>query len=239
MGHPRGSRVVEGEHRRVTLIRDLDQRRRRVRFFPRLGDDHRDVLAVMQHGVALERRQGLRTDRVSHSPSGWRMRQRGRIEVRDDGQHARCALGGVHRDVTDSPARHRALHQNGVGEAGKVHVDRIGGGTHHLEPPVDAIQRGADDINGGCCAHRFASLAVANARTMVRFASSILKWLCSRATAPANAISAASRNASSVALRPVRICSASIARHGLVAIAAQPQPRCSNGVAVEIEDDGR
>ena len=68
MGDPRCSRVVERKHRRVALIRDLDQRRRRVRFFPRLGDDHRDVLAVMQHGVALERRQGLRTDRVSHSP---------------------------------------------------------------------------------------------------------------------------------------------------------------------------
>lgn len=37
------------------------------------------------------------------------------------------------------------------------------------------------------------------ARTMVRFASSILKWLCSRALAPVNAISAASRNVSSLA----------------------------------------
>ena len=143
----------------------------------------------MQHGVALEWRQRLRT-----VLRDWPKRQRGRIEVRDDGQNARCALGSVHRNVTDAPAGYRALHQSRVRETGKVHVDRVGGGTHHLEPPVDAISRGADYINCGCCAHTFASLAVANARTMVRFASSILKWLCSRATAPANAISAASRN---------------------------------------------
>ena len=105
------------------------------------------------------------------------MRQPGRIDVRDDGQHARCALGGIDRDVEDSPARHGALHQNRMGQAGKGHIDRIGGGTHHLQAPVYTIHRGADDINDRCRAHRFASLAVANARTMVRFPSSILKWL--------------------------------------------------------------
>ena len=32
------------------------------------------------------------------------MHQRGPIDVRDDGQHAMGALGGVDRDVEDSPA---------------------------------------------------------------------------------------------------------------------------------------
>src|SRR4029077_8613565 len=144
------------------------------------------------------------------------------IEVRDDDHNARCALGSIHGNVTDAPADDRALHQSRAREAGKVHVDGVGGGARHLESPVDAIQRGADDITGGRCAHIFASLAVAKARTMERFASSILNPLCSRATAPASAISAASRNASSLALRPARLCSASIARHGLVAMPPKP-----------------
>jgi hypothetical protein len=126
----------------------------------------------MQHGVALERRQRLRADRC-----GWRKRQRGRVEVRDDGQNARCALSSVHRDVTDAPTDDRALHQSRVREAGKGDVDRVGGGTHHLEQAVHAIARSADDISSGRCTHGFTSLAVAHARTMVRFASSILKWL--------------------------------------------------------------
>src|SRR5207344_1654458 len=125
-------------------------------------------------------------------------------------------------DVEDSPARHGAPDQNCAGDTGRLYIDRIGGGTRHLEPAVNAVQGSADDIKYGCGAHRFASLAVANARTMVRLASSILKWLCSRATAPASAISAASRNPSSVAFRPIRICSAWTARHGFVATPPNP-----------------
>src|SRR4030095_10084115 len=190
----------------------------RIRFLLSFGDDHRDVLAIMQHGIALEWRQRLWTDL-----RGWPMRQARRIQMCNDGENARRALGGVHRNVTDSTARYGARHQNSGGESGERDGDGIGGGTRHLETPVNPIQRSADDASGGCCsAHTFASLAVANARTMVRFASSILKWLCSRATAPANAISAASRNAASVALRRARICSASTARHGFVAIPPRP-----------------
>ena len=178
MGHPRGSGVVVGEDRRVRLVRDLDQRGRRLRLLPRLSDDHRHVLAVVQNDIALEWWQRRWTTERGDRPP----RQRWRIDVRDDGQHPRRSLGGVHRDVTDSSARHCALHQNSVGQAGKGDVDRVRGGTHHLEAPVDAISRGTDYFNNGRCTHSFASLAEANARTMVRFASSILKWLCSRAT---------------------------------------------------------
>jgi hypothetical protein len=192
------------------VVRNLDQRGRRLRLLPRVRDDHRDVLAVVQNDIVLERRQRRRTGR-GDGPT----RQRWRIAVRDDGQYPGCPLGGVHGDVTNSPARHRALHQNRVGQAGKGDVNRISRGARDLEPPVDAISRGADYLSAGRCTHGFGSLAVANARTMVRFASSILKWLCVRALAPVNAISAASRNVSSLALRPVRKCSASIARHGL------------------------
>ena len=53
----RGSRVVEGEDRRVTLVCDLDQSGCRLRLLPGLRDDDCHVLAVMQNGVALERRQ--------------------------------------------------------------------------------------------------------------------------------------------------------------------------------------
>src|SRR5439155_25356565 len=40
----------------------------------------------------------------------------------------------------------------------KRQVDRVGGGTHHLEAPVHAISRGADAVNRRCRAHRYASL---------------------------------------------------------------------------------
>ena len=234
MEDARCARVVEREHRRVALIRDLDQRRCRIRFFPGFGDDHRDVLAVVQHVVALEWRQRLRADFRR-----WPTRQRGRIAVRDDGQDSRCALGRFHRDVTDSPARHGASHQNGVGDAGKGHIDRISGGAHYLEPPVDAIPRSADDATRGCCAHRFASLAVANARTMVRFASSILNWLCSLRDRSGQ------RDLGRFAKRFVTRLAAGQEVLGverspwLRRDPAQPKPRGSDRVAVEIEDDGR
>jgi hypothetical protein len=150
-------------------------------------DDHRHMLAVVQHDVALEWGQRRWTPQRGDR----RPRQRWRIDVRDDGQHPRRSLGGVHRDVTDSSARHGAVHQHRVDQAGKGDVDWVGGGPHHLEAPVDTISRRSDDTTGGCRAHTFASLAVANARTMVRFANAILKWLCARPTAPVNAISAA------------------------------------------------
>src|SRR5437667_8544504 len=39
MGHPRGSGVVVGENRSVTLVRDLDQRGRRLRLLSCLSHD--------------------------------------------------------------------------------------------------------------------------------------------------------------------------------------------------------
>jgi len=93
----------------------------------------------MQNDIALERRQRRRTERRHRPP-----RQRRRVDVRDDRENARRPLGGVHRDVTDAPARHCALHQNSVGQAGKGDVDRVRGGTHHLQVPVDTISRGTD-----------------------------------------------------------------------------------------------
>src|ERR1700730_5827435 len=41
---------------------------------------------------------------------------------------------GVHRDGTDSPARHRVLQQSSVGHPGQRHVDRIRRPAPDLEP---------------------------------------------------------------------------------------------------------
>ena len=74
---------------------------------------------------------------------------------------------------------------------------------------------------------------------MVRFASSILKWLCSRATGSGQC------DFGCVAKCVVTRLAACQDPLGLDRAPwpgrdpAQPQPRGSNGVAVEIEDDGR
>jgi hypothetical protein len=47
---------------RLAAADEPPARRPYNRFLPRLDHDHRDVRAVMQHGVALEWQQGLRTD---------------------------------------------------------------------------------------------------------------------------------------------------------------------------------
>ena len=177
---------------------------------------------------------------ADRSPSsGWPRRQRGRIDVRDDGQNARCALGSVHRNVADSPARHGALHQNSVGEARKGHIDRIGGGTHHLETPVDPIQRGADDTNGGClCSYVRVSRGGKRAHDGALRQFDLEVVVLSRA-------GSGQRDLGCVAKRVVTRLAACQAPLGLGRAPwpgrdpAQPQPRCSNGVAVEIEDDGR
>jgi hypothetical protein len=54
MEHGRRSEIIEGEHRQVTLVGDVNQRRCCLGLLTRLGDHHRHVLAVMQDGAALK-----------------------------------------------------------------------------------------------------------------------------------------------------------------------------------------
>ena len=55
------------------------------------------------------------------------------------GVESRATIPQSGKDVTDSPARHRALQQSSLGHPGQRHVDRIRRRAHDLEPGVHAI----------------------------------------------------------------------------------------------------
>ena len=74
--------------------------RRRVRFFP--SSRRRPSRRAGRN--AARRRFGMAA-RAADRSADWPRRQRRRIDVRDDRQHARGPLGGIHRDVGDCSVR--------------------------------------------------------------------------------------------------------------------------------------
>src|SRR5207237_10642270 len=141
------------------------------------------------------------------------------VATRHRGSDARQLLRVARVDVIDRAACDRALYDQAVRQLVGPDVGAVARGTGHLEPPVDAIDRRANRAGGALLVRwRHRDSRRTSARTRVRLASSILKTLWVRPTAPASAASAAARYASRSGRRPRSASSAAAARQGFVAM---------------------
>src|SRR5436305_11305059 len=134
----------------------------------------------------------------------------------EDRQKSRRFLGIRAVNTRNSPFGHGAANGHGMRHALHGVVSGVAGLSGNFQVSIFS----ADPRTYGC-AHDWPSAldctALASARTMARFASSILNPLYLCATAGFMAASAAAWKVLSSAALPVRTCSASGERHGLVA----------------------
>ncbi len=159
-------------------------RRRRESAIQRVGDDHGDVLSIIENGVVLQQRCVDRLGRVLLIGE-FRC-----IIRRDDGQHAGHALRLRQVEAGDAARSDGALHQHRMHQAGQGELRGVARGACHLQTSVHAIERCAMLAMMGSPQ----AATVCNARNTVRRSKVSLKpfWLAGLAPCPACA--AASRN---------------------------------------------
>src|SRR5262249_1402739 len=118
------------------------------------------------------------------------------VLVSEHAQHAGETQGRLRVDAKDLAPGDLARHDMAVHEARNGVVSGISRCSRHLGRPVDSVDRLPDH------ADVFAPAAWTRARTMARFANSILKSLWPHPRAPRSIASAAIQKFSRVAGRP-------------------------------------
>jgi hypothetical protein len=132
-----GSCVLEGEHRLAAVVADLDQPCRRSGLLWRLGDDHRDVLAVMTDLRVLKRRRRGRVQNLLQGALG--LVQSAGVLVGDHREHAGCGRGAGGIQARDCARGDRAAHQGRVRHVRPADVRGVVRGARDLQAPVDAV----------------------------------------------------------------------------------------------------
>src|SRR5215471_7342737 len=129
--------------------------------------------------------------------------------MREHAQHAGESQGRRRVDAQDLAPGDLARHDMAVNEVRNLVVSGISRCSRHLGSSVDSADRRPDHADAS------APAAWTRARTMPRFASSILKSLWPNPRAPRSIASAAIQKFSPVAGRPCRSASTCSSRHGL------------------------
>ena len=132
-----GGCVLEGEHRLAAVVADLDQPCRRGGLLPGLGDDHRDVLAVMTDLCVLKRRRRGRVQNLLQGALG--LVQSAGVLVGDHREHAGCGRGAGGIQARDCARGDRAAHQGRVRHVRPADVRGVVRGARDLQAPVDAV----------------------------------------------------------------------------------------------------
>src|SRR5436190_4025160 len=195
-----------------------------------VGHDDSDGLAMIVHLIVLKRLKRAAYLGV-HQRLGLIWKDNFvRIAMRDHGEHAGSLLCRSGIDLGNLPLSNGAQNEHAVGHILDLEFSGVSSATRHLEPAIHATHWRPDRLlhighfTSPCRMHlQFAGCAysifpaLVRARTMTRFASSILNALCFCALAPSSAAFAAVTYASSPGLFPTSAFSASAERHGFVA----------------------
>jgi hypothetical protein len=148
-----GQRLLGVHHGRQVLVADAHEPRGALGRAPRLGDDERDRLAVVEHAVDGERR--VVADDVAEA----RVQRRG-ARAGDHPQHAFERLGLRRVDGDDARMRALGAHDRAVRHAGKREVERVARAAGDLGRAVEA----RDGLPGDL--HAIASAASSTASTI-------------------------------------------------------------------------
>src|SRR5947208_16368277 len=124
----------------------------------------------------------------------WRLLRFGCVLVCDNRQHARRCFCRAHVNRDDLSLGDIALDGPCISATRHFEFDRVLRRACHFQWTIDAVASGTQNVRVRY--HHAIAATVLSARTIARFASSILKPLCLYALAGASSASAAARNIS-------------------------------------------
>ena len=164
------------EQRFFRRVTHFHQRRRVARLLDRFGNHERDILAGIMHAVVAQRKTLFVPDPTAAAPfllrSFLKLRH---VQVRQYRQDTRHRLRCFRIDRGDFSFCDIALDRPAVRAFRHLELDRVFRRTSYLQPAIHPAPRRSYCRR----AHTPIPATVVNARTMLRFASSILKELWS------------------------------------------------------------
>ena len=124
-------------------IRDAHRIRCRLGGFERVGDDERDVLAVIADDIVGQRRAALVAE-AEEVGLEHRAVQLADVPAMQNRAHAGHFLGSGRVELLDAAVGDRGLDRHGVEHAGEMKVRRVLRKPGHLERPIHARRVAAD-----------------------------------------------------------------------------------------------
>jgi hypothetical protein len=133
---------------RLLFVAHPDEPRSGTRRLERIGDDQRHRLVIVAYAVTVERRSGAR-ENLRHGRCHGRAKIRlwRSIPVRHDADYARCLFSVRDIDLSDAALGDGGAENISISYVVDCMLIGVSRAARHLERPVDAVDRTADEFD--------------------------------------------------------------------------------------------